>query len=363
MKNIGFNDATIALATIVFTVVLLVLNIPLGILADRWSRKNILILSSIFLSLSTLVCGLSSGPITYTVGLALWAVFLACYSGAFDSTIYDVVVEETGNSDDFEKLYGRAELYNSAAYISGALLSGLVAHWISLRAVYIVSLPFALASIVPLLYFREPTLHKKNSAEFVKSHIKQILRVFASKNQLLLLVAAMVLTASSMRILLEFGPLWLVALSLPIVFYGPIAAFTHLTMGVCGFVASWVKDRRVRIVLLTCVVALLSLLLATRSLPAIVFATALMLLGYMALNIVLSRYLHDATPSTIRVGVSSVVTTMGYIAFLPMAYAFGQVSNNSSIFYASSILIASSVISIFIVGMVVSRQKKRAGVH
>lgn len=35
MKTIGFNDQTIAVETVIFTVVMVAANIPLGILADR----------------------------------------------------------------------------------------------------------------------------------------------------------------------------------------------------------------------------------------------------------------------------------------------------------------------------------------
>jgi len=358
MKSIGFDDASIANATIIFTAVMLILNIPLGIIADRWSRKGVLICSSIFLTLSCLICAISTGPVIYTVGLALWAVYLSCYLGAFDSIIYDVVLEETGKSEDFEKLYGRAELYNTVAYVSAALISGVIAHWISLRAVYIVSVPFALASILPLIYFNEPILHKKSSAEFVKTHIKEIFEVFATKNQVLLLVASTVLIASSLRILLEFGPLWFVALSLPIILYGPATALSHLAIGLCGMVATYIKNKRFRIVLIASGISFGGLVLTTSSLPAIILAISLMLLGYMALAIILNRYLHDVVPSNIRVGVSSVVATIGYVIFLPMAYLFGQISNKYTVFNASWILIISSVASIFLISKVVAPNRR-----
>jgi len=57
--------------------------------------------------------------------------------------------------------------------------------------------------------------------------------------------------------------------------------------------------------------------------------------GVTVLNIVLMRYLHDAMPSTIRAGVSSVVSTIGYGVFVPTALAFGLFGRGHSIFAAS----------------------------
>ena len=55
-------------------------------------------------------------------------------AGTYDSIIYDVVLEETGSPDSFEKHYGRVQMYDSTAFILGALVSAGVAHYASLRA-------------------------------------------------------------------------------------------------------------------------------------------------------------------------------------------------------------------------------------
>ena len=57
--------------------------------------------------------------------------------------------------------------------------------------------------------------------------------------------------------------------------------------------------------------------------------------GVTVLNIALTRYLHDAMPSTVRAGASSVVSTIGYAAFVPTALGFGVYSRSHGIFAAS----------------------------
>jgi hypothetical protein len=61
--------------------------------------------------------------------------------------------------------------------------------------------------------------------------------------------------------------------------------------------------------------------------------------GVTVLNIVLTRYLHDAMPSAIRAGVSSVVSTIGYGVFVPAALAFGLFSRGHGIFAASAFVV------------------------
>jgi hypothetical protein len=71
----------------------------------------------------------------------------------------------------------------------------------------------------------------------------------------------------------------------------------------------------------------------------VVGAQVATIFGITVLNIVLTRYLHDARPSTIRAGVSSVVSTIGYGVFVPTALAFGLFSRGHGIFAASAFIV------------------------
>src|SRR5690242_12792517 len=94
MRTIGFDNTEIGLMVAVYSAVMLMVDTPSGILADRWSRKGVLILASISMCLSALAGGLSHGIGLYLVCAILWGVFFACYSGMYDSIVYDTVSEE-----------------------------------------------------------------------------------------------------------------------------------------------------------------------------------------------------------------------------------------------------------------------------
>src|SRR5262245_34134915 len=59
MTSIGFNAASIGAMAAVYAVVVPVLEVPSGVLADRWSRRGVLVLASIAGVLSVLVGGIS----------------------------------------------------------------------------------------------------------------------------------------------------------------------------------------------------------------------------------------------------------------------------------------------------------------
>src|SRR5262245_27833061 len=57
MRSVGLNEYLITIATLVYIVVMMVANIPLGVLADRWSRKGVLYVATCALIGSSLACG------------------------------------------------------------------------------------------------------------------------------------------------------------------------------------------------------------------------------------------------------------------------------------------------------------------
>ena len=117
------------------------LEVPFGILADRWSRTGMMILATLALAASSLVGGLSTTPAMYVGSAALLGVFFALNSGTADSIVYDTVVEETGSGDAYEKWIGRLHVVEASALVTSALLGGLLAAVTSARITYLVTVP------------------------------------------------------------------------------------------------------------------------------------------------------------------------------------------------------------------------------
>jgi MFS family permease len=144
MREIGFDDAAVGL-----------IETPSGILADRWSRKGVLILAGVALLLNALVAGLSTDVATYIASAAILAVFFALNSGTVDSIVYDTVLEEIGDSNAFEERLGRIRVLGSVTSVAGALAGGVLAMVFEPRVTYFLTIPFMAISIAALFGFRE----------------------------------------------------------------------------------------------------------------------------------------------------------------------------------------------------------------
>jgi len=355
MRSIGLNDYLITIATLVYIVVMMIANIPLGILADRWSRKGVLYLATCALIASSLVCGLSHGLAMYATGISVWGLFYAAYAGTYDSVIYDVVLEETGSADSFERFYGRVQMFDSAAFITGALLSAGVARFGSLRLEYFLTIPFTCCAFFTLYRFREPSLHRKAPEARLSAHLGQILRS-ATKADVAWIVVALVANGLAMRLLFEFCQLWYLGLALPAVWYGPSFALLYSGAWSGGALADRLRDGRTVLVTGFGTLAIAAGLFI-RAPVVVIGAQVAAIIGIMVLNIALTRYLHDAMPSNIRAGASSVVSTIGYGVFIPTALGFGLVSRAHGIFEASAFVAgALGVMCVTLSVIVVKRQ-------
>ena len=337
MRSVGLNDYLITVATLVYIVVMMVANIPLGLLADRWSRKGVLYIATGALIGSSVVCGFSHGLALYATGISVWGLFYAAYAGTYDSVVYDVVLEETGSAGAFERCYGRVQMFEATAFITSALACAVAARYVSLRAEYFLTIPFTCCAFVTLRRFREPSLHRTAPRAHLGAHLGRIVRG-ATGGNVGWIVAALVANCVVMRLLIEFYQLWYLGLALPVLFYGPACALMYCGAWSGGALANRLRDGR------TVPLAGLGTLVIAFGLfvhdPRVVAgAQVATIFGVTVLNIALTRYLHDAMPSTVRAGASSVVSTIGYGAFVPIALAFGILSRGHGIFAASVLVV------------------------
>src|SRR5918992_5467748 len=77
MTEIGFTSATVGVMAAVYAVVVPILEFPSGVLADRWSRRGVLILGTVAVLVSVLIGGFSQNVTVYIVAAAFLGVYFA----------------------------------------------------------------------------------------------------------------------------------------------------------------------------------------------------------------------------------------------------------------------------------------------
>ena len=325
MTSIGFSPASVGAMAAVYAVVVPVLEVPSGVLADRWSRRGVLILASIAAILSVLIGGLSQSVAVYMVSAGFLGVFFALQSGTLESVVYDTVLEETGGSDAFETTIGRVRLVERRARrkrISGrrdrrrraatghVLLDGSVARG-----------RWGGAATVP-----GATVAQGRSRGVASPAAGQHLPDDPGSGP-----APGRGGADRGRVRPDAGhagvrPLWLVALAvaIPMARTGPGSSALGLG-GLLGAQAWITRPWAVGPLAIAITGCCVVLALSQQALVVVGVQVGLTLL-VVAVSIPVLRRLHDAVPSSIRAGVASGVGTLTWLTFVPFALVFGAVS-------------------------------------
>lgn len=347
MDEIGFDPATVGIMAAAYAALVPLVEIPSGVLADRWSRRGVLVVASSALMLTSLVGGLSDSVPLYVVSALFLAVYFAMYSGTMEAVVYDAVLEETGDSDGFERRIGRVRFVESTTLVASSLAGGVLAGLTTPRLTYFLTIPFALASIAALFRFDEPQLHKTEQAASLRSHIAVTYRTITRRRDLLPAIVLTVLTALMLQVIFEFGPLWLVASGTGAGLYGPFWAGLVSTLGLGGLLAGRVRlDRPVPLTATVTALTLASwVLTVSRNLLVVTVAQFTLALVVVMVSIHVSRVLHDAVPSTVRSGVVSGVGALSWIVFLPVSLVFGQVSKHHGVETAAWMITAVALVA------------------
>ena len=214
-----------------------------------------------------------------------------------------------------------------------AIAGGLLAEVVPLRATYFMTVPFIVAAAVALLRFREPRLHQAESGEPLRQQIAATYKALLQRGALRPIVALLVLTALLLQAMLEFGPLWLVALAASTGLYGPLWAGLMAALGLGGLLGGRLQlTRPITVAALSALIVASSIVLTmSDTIGIVIVAEILLVLLVVAVSIPITGRLHDAVPSTIRAGVASGVGTLTWLTFLPFAFAFGFVSDRSGV--------------------------------
>lgn len=347
MVEIGFDAATIGVMVAAYAALAPLVEVVSGVLADRWSRRGVLVLAGTAMLVATIVGGLSYHVITYIVAALILGIYFGMYSGTLEAIVYDTVLEETGNSSEYERQLGRIRLIESTALVLSALAGGWLASVTSTRLTYFVTVPFVLVSLIVLLRFREPRLHQTGDRTSMGEHLRVTLRAIVYRGRLLPIAAAAIMSALILQAMFEFGPLWLITLAASAAFYGPYWAGLVSTLGLGGLLAGRLRLHRPLPVAVVVIVMLLACLTMTtsRNLAALTVAMIVLTLLVVVAGIHVSRLMHDAVPSTIRTGVASGISAVSWILFLPFALGFGAVSKQSGVYVSGWMITAATVLA------------------
>jgi MFS family permease len=155
----------------VYSVAIVILEIPSGYLADVIGRKKTLILGAVFGTVGFTTYSLSFGFTGFLVAEIILGIGQSCISGADSAMLYDSLLEK-GEQKQYTRFEGRITSIGNVAEAIAGILGGLLAG-ITLRVPYIAQSLVAFIALPAALTLQEPS----RSVPLVKAGFMEIVRI------------------------------------------------------------------------------------------------------------------------------------------------------------------------------------------
>lgn len=138
----GIELYQIAILIAFWSILTILLEIPSGALADKWSRKNMLVLSALFTSLCYVTWLFSSNFWLFLIGFTFRTLSGTFESGTMEAYVFDFL-KQNRKEEEFEKIWGRGQACLSIGIAVALSLGGFL-------STYSYELVVALSALSPL---------------------------------------------------------------------------------------------------------------------------------------------------------------------------------------------------------------------
>jgi len=218
------TDFDFTVVDVAFWIGLLVFQLPVGVLADRYGRKRTIVLSELFRSAGILGYGVSTTFLGYVIANVVWSLG-AAFSIGTSSYLYESLLEAKHESE-FPRYIGRNTMIQLLSNAAGAFAGGLFVQAVhDIRLTLILGAALNLVAVGVALTFVEPKVERMTEPTY-SEQLRQGLRIVRRREGVALLIGLEVFLGVTLYAMAIFRPLYLQFLGL---------SATEIAISISGF--------------------------------------------------------------------------------------------------------------------------------
>ena len=151
----GFSIIEITFLDVLLMIILVILEIPTGVIADRWGRKVSLCYGAFIHAVAILVFSFAGNIVVIAISYTVVAIALTLFSGADSAFVYDSL-KAAGRREEYQKIWGRIHSISLVAGVVSLVLGAFLAAITNLWFPIVVSAGLMLIAWIVALTFKEP---------------------------------------------------------------------------------------------------------------------------------------------------------------------------------------------------------------
>jgi len=160
----GMTVSNVAVLIALWSVFTIAFEIPAGILADKWNRRNMLAIAMVLQGICYIVWFFSHSFLMFALGFFFWGIASAFTSGTEEGLIYDNLKSD-GQEDSFTKVYGKAQFFAVIGVLVGIGSAGVIAIFINIEVIALISVVICFAGAILALQIRERNAYSEQKGD------------------------------------------------------------------------------------------------------------------------------------------------------------------------------------------------------
>jgi len=241
----GLSITQVAVLIALWSGFSIVFEIPAGILADRWNRRNILVMASLLHAVCFVLWFFAESFWMFAVGFLFWAISGALTSGTEEGLIYDNLKSDQSEAM-FTKIYARGKFFGTVGTILAITSAGVLSRFISIEMIALLSAGVCLLNAIVAAFLRERNLYSEqldaNETGFFKTFTDA--GVFMKNNPLAIIITLfLIMFASLGGYFDEFDALIINDFDMVLIWVSVILTVRFVFVALGDLAAPWIERR------------------------------------------------------------------------------------------------------------------------
>lgn len=327
----GLNMQDIFWLKAIYSIAIVIMEVPSGYMADVWGRKKTLLFGAVLGATGFALYSFSYGFWAFAVAEIVLGIGQSFVSGADSAMLYDTL-KMAEKENQYIKQEGRITSVGNFSEALAGICGGLIAA-ISLRLPFYFQFGVATIAIPAALFLKEPQIHAREVAHSFKSIAGTIRHTFLHPEMRSALLLSSLTGTASLAFAWFVQPYFQEA-GLPVSLFGIMWTLLNLSVGlssVFSYKAEILLGQRNSLLVIILGLSAGYFFAAWQiSLPGIVILVAFYLLRGMA-HPILKDYLNQYTRSEVRATVLSLRDFVIRINFAVIGPILGYVTDHFSL--------------------------------
>jgi MFS family permease len=334
----GLTVLMVVLCEIIYSVSIVIFEIPTGVFADKFGRKPLLLIGAVLSVFEFIILLFAYDFWVFASVVFLAGISSACTSGAWNALLYDSLAA-VNKQGSFEKMVGRLNSLDFIGAMIAALSGSVLAKYYGFELNYILSAISMCLAFVFTILLKEPPrtsleVKKKTEQENFMVYIKKSLLFYKSNPKLVTILTHAMAIGACITYLDEFWQLYLNEVGFSVLFFGVFSACISLVRIPGNILAASLLTYFKAETIILFILGLTTVsFLVTAIFPGVfgLLTIIVIFIGSGVMDPVVTGYLHHHGNSDIRATIESFQSLIESVITFSVGIGFGVISSYFSV--------------------------------